>query len=61
LKEITRNMIGGNGVVLCGAGYGKMAVCYECRGKVSSAMKRGEFPDYIRECWLLKRDSVSWS
>jgi len=54
-------MIGGTGVVSCVSGYGKMAACYGCRGKLSSVMKRGEFPDYIRKCWLLKEDFASWS
>jgi len=48
-------VIGGNGVVSCGSGYGKMAACCGCRGKLSSVMKRGGFPGYIRKCWLLRR------
>jgi hypothetical protein len=36
-------MIGGNGEVSHGSGYGEMAACYECRGKRSSVMKCGEF------------------
>jgi hypothetical protein len=46
-------MIGETGVASCVSGYGKIAAYYGRRGKLSSVMKRGEFPDYIRKCWLL--------
>jgi hypothetical protein len=33
----------------------------ECGNEPSGSIKYGEFLDYLKTCWLLKKDSAVWS
>jgi hypothetical protein len=33
----------------------------ECGNELSGSIKRGEFLDYLKTYWLLKKDSAPWS
>jgi len=44
-----------------GSGQGPMMGSCEHGNKPSGSIKRGEFLDYLSDCWLLKEDSAPWS
>lgn len=35
--------------------------CCECGNELSCSVKCGELLDFLRVCWVLKEDSVTWS
>ena len=43
------------------SGQGQVAGTCECGNEPSGSIKCGEFLDYLRTGWLLKKDSVPWS
>jgi len=42
----------------CGSRQGQVAGACECGNEPSGAIKPWEFPDYLRACWLLRKDCV---
>ena len=46
---------------LSGLGQGQVAGCCECGNETSCSIKCGEFPEQLRICQLLRKDSVPWS
>jgi hypothetical protein len=40
---------------------GQMAGTCECGNEPSGSIKCGEFLDWLRTCWVLKKDSDPWS
>jgi hypothetical protein len=54
-------MGGGHGLHLSGSGYGQVAGTCKCGNEPSSSIKCGEFLDYLRTRYLVKKDSAPWS
>jgi hypothetical protein len=44
-----------------GTGWGPVVGFCEHGNKPLASMKGGEFLDQLSDCWLLKKDSASWS
>ena len=51
----------GYGLDRSGSGWGKMAGSCEWSNKPSGSIKYGEFLDWLKTEWLLKKDSAPWS
>jgi hypothetical protein len=51
--------VGGGGVTWVTLAQNRECGC-EC-GNHSGSVKCGEFLDWLRTCWLLKKDSAAWS
>ena len=52
---------GGPGLDRSGSGYGQVAGFYKCGNQRSGSIKCGEFLEYFRTFWLLRKDSAPWS
>jgi len=61
LRWIIRRWDGGHGLDQCGSGEGQVADTCECGNEPSGYIKCGEFFDWLRTCYLLKKDSAPWS
>jgi hypothetical protein len=42
-------------------GIGTFAGTYKCGNEPMGSIKRGEFLDYLKTCYLLRKDSAAWS
>jgi len=51
----------GYGVDRSGLGYGQVAGFCECGNELSSFINLGEFLDFLRTGYLLKKDLSPWS
>ena len=51
----------GYGLDRAGSGWGQAVGSCECGNEPSGSTKCGEFLDWLKTGWLLKKDSAPWS
>jgi len=61
LKRIFKKCIGRHRPGCSGSVWGHVAGACECGSEPSGLIKCGKFSDWLRTCWLLRKDSVPWS
>ena len=50
----------GYGLGRAGSGQGQVAGTRDCGNEPSGSIKCGEFLDWLKTCWLLRKDSAAW-
>jgi CO dehydrogenase/acetyl-CoA synthase beta subunit len=60
---LKRNLsgMGWHGLDWSGLEYGHVAGSCKCGKEISVSIKYGESLDWLRNCYLLKKDSAPWS